>query len=196
MNGGAGAGASGGTSGNAGNGATGGGGSSGGGMPGSVCENNNDCDDDEYCSKATCAADTGTCAPQPQSCTGSEATFNPVCGCDWMTYYTPCVAAREGVSVRSSGECSGSNQATCNRDDGGDSCSPERDGARCYRPRTNCEGTSSSMGVCWVLPDECPDEEKVTTYCGGTSGEAECVGLCEVLDREDAVFRNSAACSD
>jgi hypothetical protein len=186
-----------GTSGSAGSGAAGNAGSGGsGGAPGTVCEDADDCESDEYCAKESCGADTGTCAPRPESCTGEQAVFSPVCGCDWMTYYTACVAAREGVSVRSSGECSGSSRPTCNRDDGGDSCSPQRKGARCYRPRMGCEGTSSSMGVCWVLPDECPEEEKVNTYCGGTSGDAECVGLCEVLDREDAVFRNSPACSD
>jgi hypothetical protein len=203
--GGAGSGGAGAGSGGAGSGGGGAGGSAGtsgggsggsGGNPPVECEANADCDDGEYCQKQACAAAKGVCAAEPTMCLGSEAVFSPVCGCDRMTYYSPCVAAREGVNVESSGECSGSGLPTCTRAGGGDSCTPQRYKARCYRPRVGCDGTSSNSGVCWVLPDECPDEAKINTYCGGTGGDPECVGLCEVLDRGDAVYRNSPGCAN
>jgi hypothetical protein len=165
------------------------------GNAGKSCEDNGDCDSNEYCQKQSCSAEEGLCKPQPESCTGEDAVFDPVCGCDRITYFTPCVAAREGVNVGTAGECTGSGRPTCNRDDGGESCEPYRQHARCYRPRVGCAGTSSSTGVCWVLPDECPpDEPKTNTYCGGVSGEPSCVGLCEILWDDMAVWRDSDDC--
>jgi len=167
-----------------------------GGTPGHACSDDDDCaEDDEYCFKASCAADTGECKARPASCTGADAEFSPGCGCDGMTYYSPCVAAREGVSLAATGECDDNDAVSCTRDDGGDSCSPARKNARCYRPRESCVGTGSpATGVCWVLPDECPDEVQSQRYCGGTSGDAECIGLCEVIEREDAFFRDPGNC--
>jgi hypothetical protein len=113
-----------------------------------------------------------------------------------MTYYTPCVAAREGVNLAATGECSPNESVTCMRDQGGgDSCRPARQHARCYRPRQNCNGSGSpAQGTCWVLPDECADEPASQRYCGGTSGDAECIGLCEILDREDSFYRDPGSC--
>jgi len=169
-----------------------------GGTPGHACSDHGDCaEDGEYCFKASCAAETGECKPRPASCTGADAEFSPGCGCDGMTYYSPCVAAREGVSLSATGECDDNDAATCTREEGGDSCSPTRKNARCYRPRENCVGPGSpARGVCWVLPDECPDEEKSQRYCGGTSGDAECIGLCEVLEREDSFLRDPGNCPE
>jgi hypothetical protein len=201
--GGAAAGGSAGTAGDGAGGTVGGTGGSGGatggtgGKPGKGCHDNDECDNGTYCKKESCSSAEGTCVQQPESCVGDNAVFDPVCGCDRMTYYTPCVAAREGVNVETAGECTGDDQAPCNREDGGASCEPQRNGARCYRPRVGCEGLSSSTGVCWVLPDQCPPNEPTNnTYCGGSSGDPECVGLCAILDEDMAVYRDSPACSD
>lgn len=55
----------------------------------------------EYCQVASCA-NTGTCAARP---TGCFTIFDPVCGCNGVTYSNPCEAARAGVSVRRKGRC-------------------------------------------------------------------------------------------
>jgi len=69
------------------------------------------CGADEYCSyplEAQCGAadQTGTCVPIPQAC---DAMYDPVCGCDDMTYSSACEANGAGISVAHDGECGAGN---------------------------------------------------------------------------------------
>ena len=178
-----------------GSGGVGGGKAGSGGMPGN-CTDDDDCDADEYCKKTSCDAASGNCTERGPDCLGATAAFDPICGCDGITYWNTCAIEHEGESVASKGECTGNDCPTCSRDEGGDSC-PVRDHARCYRPVEECSTTSPSMGVCWVLPSECPPNEAQTTlYCGGTAGSARCIGFCEVLEVENSFQRDARQCED
>jgi hypothetical protein len=175
-------------------GADGKGGKGGGGMPGE-CVDDDGCDANAYCKKATCDAEKGTCRPRGPECRGATAEFEPVCGCDHITYWNTCVIEHEGINVAAAGECTGSNRPTCSRDQGGASC-PEREHAHCYRPVEVCGDTSPTQGVCWVLPSECPENEPQTQrYCGGTAGSARCIGLCEVIEAENSFRRDASQCN-
>jgi hypothetical protein len=167
-----------------------------GGVQAATCQDNGDCQSDaEYCKKPACESGVGVCAPRPAACTGADAVLAPVCGCDAMTYFSACVAARDGVNVASPGECNTETAAACTRAAGGDSCRPRRALARCYRPRASCDQPSPTTGTCWVLPDECPAAEAADAYyCGGPSGSTGCFGVCALLEREDSMVRDSAEC--
>jgi hypothetical protein len=165
-----------------------------GGMPGD-CRLDTDCDDSEYCKKASCSAESGHCTARGPECRGVDAVFDPICGCDGITYWNACVIEREGFNVAMAGECTGNNRPTCTRAAGGDSC-PERFHAHCYRPVEMCGDPSPTSGVCWVLPDECPENEPQTQrYCGGTDGEMRCIGLCEVIEAENSFRRDAPVCN-
>ena len=65
------------------------------------CDDNDDCLATDYCAAEICAG-PGTCSPRGSSC---PAVFDPVCGCDEVTYNSACIAATQGVRVSVSGAC-------------------------------------------------------------------------------------------
>jgi len=68
------------------------------------CAADTDCADTEYCAKAEgmCGDGPGACATRPELCT---MQYDPVCGCDGVTYGNACGAAGAGANVDHSGEC-------------------------------------------------------------------------------------------
>ncbi len=75
-----------------------------GGIVGTVCASKVD-----FCrmgpeQQCGAADQTGICTPKPELCT---LQFDPVCGCDGVTYSNECAANAKGVSIVSRGECGG-----------------------------------------------------------------------------------------
>jgi hypothetical protein len=125
---------------------------------GPTCKDNGECDRSQYCQKRSGQCNgQGRCVVRPQVC---PLIFDPVCGCDGVTYSNSCIAASTGVNVKSQGECP--TNCTQNSD-----CRVE--GQYCAKRTGACKG----KGMCTPRPEICPEIEDPVCGCDGkTYGNA------------------------
>ena len=112
------------------------------------CTVDDQCPSDHYCFKMVndCEGE-GIC--QPIYTGPCSDLWEPVCGCDGVTYHNICFAARAGVSVDYVGACA---TELCFTDE---DCGTEH--LFCNYPEGTC-GAGGYMGQCTYVPQACaPD---------------------------------------
>jgi hypothetical protein len=111
------------------------------------------------------AAGEGNCTRKPEMCT---LDYNPVCGCDGVTYSNSCSAASKGVSVVFHGECDTPSQG-CSDCEGED--------VVCVFPEGDCGVLLA--GECIPKPTECNRMEAPVCGCDGISYANGCIAFSE-----------------
>lgn len=113
------------------------------------CLSKEGCPDGFYCEKRGCEVSAGICVPYPAFC---DATEEPVCGCEGITYFNDCLRRAAG-SWGSTPETCGELSVQCRNDE---DCGPTAVCARLlgFEDSQSCE--ESPLGTCWVVPLTCP----------------------------------------
>jgi Kazal-type serine protease inhibitor-like protein len=119
--------------------------------PGKACKDNGECDRNQYCQKRAGKCNgPGQCVVRPQIC---PQIFDPVCGCDGVTYSNACFAASAGVNVKHAGACKGN-------------CTKNSECAKnqfCSKPTGQCQ----ARGLCSTRPEICPQIFDPVCGCDG-----------------------------
>jgi hypothetical protein len=136
------------------------------------------CPEGSFCQTLDGACDAlfGFCEPMPFIC---PLIFDPVCGCDGMTYGNECLAAAEGVSIDHDGEC----------DDEPNICGtivgiPCEEGEYCMTPTGEC--CCDIAGTCQPIPEICPAIFNPVCGCDGETYGNPCLAAAAGVSIEHA----------
>jgi hypothetical protein len=176
-----GAGGAGGSSGSGGSGGSGGSSApSNGSGSGTACTwSSGNCPSNEYCKDIQCEDGTGKCALRTMA---KSLAYEPVCGCNGLSFWNASVASTYGMSVHHTGACSSMEGAV--------PCTGESEcatyGASCMLQALSC--TADPAGICMVPHDSCDLTSPMARNCENT-----CKKVCTLIKTSE-MFHSPDGC--
>lgn len=149
----------------------------------SGCDTTGDCPDKQFCLKSGCGGGAvGACKPVAMM----HVDFDPVCGCDGVTYWNSIYGAESTKPIHKLGPCGPLDKPqVCNA--AGSGCSGANQ--HCALPRQQCSDVINE-GTCWVVPDTCDGTTVGVSTCEiGNLGE--CRSLCSLITQGQPFLRQS-----
>jgi hypothetical protein len=137
------------------------------------------CPSNEYCKDIQCEDGTGKCALRTMA---KSLAYEPVCGCNGLSFWNASVASTYGMSVHHTGVCSSMDEAV--------PCTGESEcasyGAGCMLQALSC--TANPAGICMVPHDSCDLTSPMAQNCENT-----CKKVCTLIETS-AMFHSPGGC--
>jgi hypothetical protein len=118
-----------------------------------ICNSDSDCLERDFCEFEDCSKTIGVCVEVPQIC---FTLYDPVCGCDGVTYSNDCVRRMSKISKDYDGECVGecSTDEDCDDDYYSDKYCVGDDVYKEFHD-FSCVGASCVEDISEILVEEC-----------------------------------------
>jgi hypothetical protein len=142
-----------------------GGGGSGGSAVGTDCNWGDPCGPGLFCDAAGCGP--GKCKKKPPGA-GEKKDFDPVCGCDHVSYWNENIAAIHGAAVKAAGACAPADGIACS------GALPCPAGASCNEQVADVTGCALDLGQCWGVPVACGLNGPTGRACTNSMCELQC----------------------
>lgn len=150
------------------------------------CGDSSDCTSKEFCEKPSCGGGVlGVC----KLAAPTHTPFDPVCGCDGVTYWNSAYAAGTSKAVHHGGACKLGDMPkakTC----AVNSCGG---GEQCVSVKGSCRDLIA-FSSCWILPNKCEGTSKTEVACNGLQA-GECGNLCSIILNQMSFMVVDPACS-